>query len=120
MESASSLTRGRTLQVPSTSGAVRRGSGGKQRRYQGLFSRLCCSDHCDKQQPERLREIVKEDYLRAHMDRLTRHKGANYETPIDHGVGKQDEPTVPSAFLELATRLGTTDASCWIFAYRVN
>lgn len=49
--------------------------------------------------------------------RLTRNKCANDETPINHGVGEEDEPAVAGALLELAACLGAANTASRIFAY---
>lgn len=51
-----------------------------------------------------------------HGELLTRHEGTDNETPIDHGVGEQDEPAVAGAFLELASGFGTGDTAGRVLA----
>lgn len=49
--------------------------------------------------------------------RLTRHKCADDEAPINHGVGEENEPAVAGALLELAARLSAGNTASRIFTY---
>lgn len=54
--------------------------------------------------------------IRADPDAYQRDKSSNDETEVDLEVGKQDEPSVSMAMLQLACRLGRCNRPCWVFS----
>ena len=52
----------------------------------------------------------------ANDDQQIRDKGANYETPINHHVGEQNEPAVSCAGLQLTSCFGARNRSSWVFS----
>lgn len=48
---------------------------------------------------------------------LTWDKSTDDETPVDHGIGEENKPAVAAAGLELATGLGATHTSGWVFTW---